>query len=322
MTSSPSSTPTGGCDETAARSVRLVVTSSSRPSIVVVLGVGRPGRRRSTSQPVLASFVATGSWRSPERRWRGPVLSERSRTGGACRAAWSTTTGTPAAPSWLIGATALLCSLHRQSIASHGSHAVADAVTTRTSRAGPAPADERRITVPRAVRADGPYRLVAGTSKSTGRRLAGEDCVSAVVIRAERFGQDRRPHHPQHPRVAGQRRHDHGQATGPGPRSSAPARPRGPVWVVAPGGAPGVQTASWSPVDYATDADAADRMAGWLVDSSGMTGDPRARAVERPGPEVPQGTAAGGPPLRRRDAPASSSGRTTGSWPATTSARS
>ena len=39
----------------------------------------------------------------------------------------------------------------------------------------------------------------------------------------------------------------------------------------------GVQAASWSPVDYATDADAADRMAGWLVDSSGMTGDPRAR---------------------------------------------
>jgi type IV secretory pathway TraG/TraD family ATPase VirD4 len=46
---------------------------------------------------------------------------------------------------------------------------------------------------------------------------------------------------------------------------------------VAPGGVPGVETARWSPVDYATDPDAADRMAGWLVDSSGMTGDPRAR---------------------------------------------
>jgi type IV secretion system protein VirD4 len=51
----------------------------------------------------------------------------------------------------------------------------------------------------------------------------------------------------------------------------------GPVWVIAPGGAPGIKTSSWSPVDYAVNADAADRMAEWLVDSSGMTGDPKAR---------------------------------------------
>lgn len=51
----------------------------------------------------------------------------------------------------------------------------------------------------------------------------------------------------------------------------------GPVWVIAPAGAPGIDTAAWSPVDYCTDADAADRMAEWLVDSSGMTGDPKAR---------------------------------------------
>jgi type IV secretory pathway TraG/TraD family ATPase VirD4 len=47
--------------------------------------------------------------------------------------------------------------------------------------------------------------------------------------------------------------------------------------VVAPGGAPGYHGVGWSPIAAASDPDAADRIAEWMVDSSGMTGDPKAR---------------------------------------------
>ena len=138
-------------------------------------------------------------------------------------------------------------------------------------------------------------------SKSTRRRLAGEDCVSAVVFGPNGSGKTVGLIIPNTLEWQGSV-----VMTTAKPQDLDPVlRARaalGPVWVVAPGGAPGVATASWSPVDYATDADAADRMAGWLVDSSGMTGDPRAQPVERAGPQVPQGTAARGPALRWRDA--------------------
>lgn len=49
------------------------------------------------------------------------------------------------------------------------------------------------------------------------------------------------------------------------------------MWVIAPGGAPGHPTVGWSPIDAAVDDETADRMAEWLVESSGMTGDPKAR---------------------------------------------
>ncbi|MFH8760244.1 type IV secretory system conjugative DNA transfer family protein [Streptomyces atroolivaceus] len=42
----------------------------------------------------------------------------------------------------------------------------------------------------------------------------------------------------------------------------------GPVWVIAPAGIPGRPTQRWSPVDYCTDAKAADRMASWMAEAS------------------------------------------------------
>ncbi|MFI8944155.1 type IV secretory system conjugative DNA transfer family protein [Streptomyces syringium] len=50
----------------------------------------------------------------------------------------------------------------------------------------------------------------------------------------------------------------------------------GPVWVIAPAGIPGRTTHRWSPVDYCTDAKAADRMASWLADASSSGHDKRA----------------------------------------------
>ena len=120
------------------------------------------------------------------------------------------------------------------------------------------------------------HRLVAGRSKTSGRCLAGEDCVSAVVFGPNGSGKTVGLIIPNvlewHGSVV---------MTTAKPQDLAPVlaarAARGPVWVVAPAGAPGVDTAAWSPIEYATSADAADRMAEWLVDSSGMTGDPRSR---------------------------------------------
>ncbi|WP_310962471.1 type IV secretory system conjugative DNA transfer family protein [Nocardioides terrisoli] len=134
---------------------------------------------------------------------------------------------------------------------------------------------QRRLAVP-ADPAKRRWRLVAG--RALGRRmlLAGHDCVSAVV-----FGPN-----------------GSGKTTGlivpnvldwDGPVVITTAKPQdlqplcaaravhGPVWVIAPGGAPGHQLAGWSPIDAAVDAEAADRLAEWMVDSSGMADDPKAR---------------------------------------------
>lgn len=53
-------------------------------------------------------------------------------------------------------------------------------------------------------------------------------------------------------------------------------RALGPVWVIAPAGTPGRTTQRWSPVDYCTDARAADRMASWMAEASASSDDKRA----------------------------------------------
>jgi type IV secretory pathway TraG/TraD family ATPase VirD4 len=50
----------------------------------------------------------------------------------------------------------------------------------------------------------------------------------------------------------------------------------GPVWLIAPAGIPGRTTHRWSPVDYCTDARAADRMAAWMAEASASGDDKRA----------------------------------------------
>ncbi|MET8451671.1 type IV secretory system conjugative DNA transfer family protein [Streptomyces sp. NPDC005209] len=50
----------------------------------------------------------------------------------------------------------------------------------------------------------------------------------------------------------------------------------GPVWVIAPAGIPGRATNKWSPVEYCTDAKAADRMAAWMAEASASSEDKRA----------------------------------------------
>jgi type IV secretory pathway TraG/TraD family ATPase VirD4 len=138
--------------------------------------------------------------------------------------------------------------------------------THRHERSLEVPADPRRRR----------WQLVAGRSRKTGRLLAGADCVSAVVFGPNGSGKTTSLIVPN-------------VLDWDGPVVFTTAKPQdlepvlsarrqiGPVWVIAPGGAPGHQTTGWCPVTASHDDEAADRVAEWLVDASGMTDDPRAR---------------------------------------------
>ncbi|MCW2855544.1 MAG: Type secretory pathway VirD4 protein-like protein [Marmoricola sp.] len=120
------------------------------------------------------------------------------------------------------------------------------------------------------------WRLTAGQGIASKHLLAGNDCVSAVVFGPNGSGKTTSLIVPN---VI-----DWG-----GPVVMTTAKPQdlepivrarsaqGPVWVIAPGGAPGYQCVGWSPLAAATDEESADRIAEWMVESSGMTDDPKAR---------------------------------------------
>jgi type IV secretion system protein VirD4 len=134
---------------------------------------------------------------------------------------------------------------------------------------------ERRIAVRQ--RADSrPWRLMAGRGRASGRLLAGEDCVSAVAFGPNGSGKTTSLIVPNVLDWAGPVVLTTAKAQDLEPVCGARAT-IGPVRVIAPGGAPGHDTVGWSPLAAATDPEAADRIAEWMVDSSGMTGDPKAR---------------------------------------------
>jgi type IV secretion system protein VirD4 len=158
---------------------------------------------------------------------------------------------------------------------------VAFAWSGRLRRARGAPAhwasrrEERRIAAP-ANPQGRPWRLVAGRGRASGRLLAGEDCVSAVVFGPNGSGKTTSLVVPNVLDWDGPVVMTTAKPQDLEPICSA-RRGRGPVWVLAPGGAPGHEVSGWSPVAAASDAEAADRVAEWLVESSGMTADPRSR---------------------------------------------
>lgn len=134
---------------------------------------------------------------------------------------------------------------------------------------------ERRLAVPRDP--DGrEWRLVAGRGRASGRLLAGHDCVSAVVFGPNGSGKTTSLIVPNVLDWAGPVVLTTAKSQDLEPICTARAA-RGPVWVIAPGGAPGHETVGWSPIAAAYDDDQADRLAEWMVESSGMTGDPKAR---------------------------------------------
>jgi len=228
------------------------------------------------SSALVAVFISGGGWHGGTTGGAGTFLAELL-SGSSPAGAWAAAVGgaTAFAPAWLFWSVVVLV-VSLVGLLVFGGRQL---FVRRTKKHGDArwstARDERLMVVPDnpAVR---PHRLVAGRSKTTGRCLAGEDCVSSVVFGPNGSGKTVGLIIPNVLEWQGSV-----VMTTAKPQDLLPvmvARSAvGPVWVIAPGGAPGIETSAWSPVDYATDADAADRMAAWLVDSSGMTDDPRAR---------------------------------------------
>jgi type IV secretory pathway TraG/TraD family ATPase VirD4 len=134
---------------------------------------------------------------------------------------------------------------------------------------------ERRIAVPLDP-ANRRWRIVAGRGRASRRLLAGQDCVSAVAFGPNGSGKTTSLIVPNALDWDGPVVLTTAKPQDLEPICTARAR-RGPVWVIAPGGAPGHRTVGWSPLHSVHDDDTADRMAEWMVDCSGMTGDPKAR---------------------------------------------
>ena len=134
---------------------------------------------------------------------------------------------------------------------------------------------ERRLAVPRDP-AERSWRLVAGRGSASGRLLAGHDCVSAVAFGPNGSGKTTSLIVPNVLDWPGPVVLTTAKSQDLDPICRARAE-RGPVWVIAPGGAPGHETVGWSPIAAAVDDEHADRIAEWMVESSGMTGDPKAR---------------------------------------------
>ena len=135
--------------------------------------------------------------------------------------------------------------------------------------------DEQRIAVRRKP-ARRRWRLVAGRGESSHRLLAGADCVSAVVFGPNGSGKTTGLIVPNVLDWDGPVVLTTAKAQDLEPICTARAQV-GPVWIVAPGGAEGRETVGWSPVAAARDPESADRIAEWMVESSGMTADPKGR---------------------------------------------
>jgi type IV secretion system protein VirD4 len=146
---------------------------------------------------------------------------------------------------------------------------------------------ERRVSVPNDPAAR-PYRLVAGRGTRTRRLVAADDCISAIAIGPNGSGKSTGLIIPNVLEWAGPvvmtttKLQDL-------PDVITARSALGPVHVFAPAGLPAstggvdgmgvpVPLVAWSPVGYATTADAADRMAEWLCEASGLAADTRARA--------------------------------------------
>lgn len=134
---------------------------------------------------------------------------------------------------------------------------------------------ERRIAV-HGDPARRPWRLLAGRGRASGSLLAGNDCVSAVAFGPNGSGKTTGLVIPNVLDWAGPVVLTTAKSQDLEPVCTARAA-EGPVWVIAPGGAPGHETVGWSPIDACTGPEAADRVAEWMVDASGMTDDPKSR---------------------------------------------
>jgi type IV secretion system protein VirD4 len=223
-----------------------------------------------------AVYLSGGGWHGNADGGAGTFLAEL--LGGASSsAAWSAAVGgsTAFAPVWLFWTVVGVVVMTAGGLVLGARRLVVRRTKKQDDARWATARDERSMQVPDDPAAR-PHRLVAGRSRSTGRCLAGEDCVSSVVFGPNGSGKTVGLIIPNVLEWQGSV-----VMTTAKPQDLLPVMAArsamGPVWVIAPGGAPGIETSAWSPVDYANDADAADRMAGWLVDSSGMTDDPRSR---------------------------------------------
>lgn len=123
------------------------------------------------------------------------------------------------------------------------------------------------------------WRMVAGRAKSSGRLLADDDCVSAVAFGPNGSGKTTSLIVPNVLDGAGPVVLTTAKAQDLEPVCRARAN-CGPVWVIAPGGAPGHETVGWSALAGAVDPEAAGQRKPVVVEADVRAGVARVPVAE------------------------------------------
>lgn len=262
-TSEPTDEPVSGVGE-----LMMIAT-------VAVIGLAITGVWASWLAAALAALLS-GHGTAIGTFTAAPAFTGRWLSTGEPGRAWQAGTGTPSGPGWLfwsllfliitgavVGTVAAIRRWRRRE--------QADRDGARWAHGGA----ERKMSVPD-EHADRPCRVVAGRGRTTGRLLAAERGISACVFGPTGSGKTLYFVVPNALEWAGPAVIS--TSKGPDLRHMIARRAAyGPVWIVAPAGLRSQETACWSPVGYATDEQAAWRMADWLAGASGMADDARAR---------------------------------------------
>lgn len=213
----------------------------------------------------LAALLAGRGWAHPKSGLPATVIGALAR--GPADAF------TPAPPAWLFYLLLALCAVAFGALALKVASAVNRSGRTGGAQWGGAKV-ERQLAAPQdaAKRAN---RITAGRGQVTKKIVAAQPNISATV-----FGV------PGSSKTTGLVLPNAAEWQGPLVVTTTKAadldviyarrRALGPVWVIAPAGIPGRATNKWSPVDYCTDAKAADRMAAWMAEAASSSDDKRA----------------------------------------------
>lgn len=217
----------------------------------------------------LSMLLSGNGWPSPDSLKASPGFAWKAVSGDPPAEAWHATAGSALGPVWLFW---LLLAVLSAGLLAAVIWGAARLYRRRRPSMGAQWAtrrDEKRMVVaadPQKRRG----RLTVGLSRATGRLLAAEACASAIVFGPNGSGKTVSLVVPNGNEWDGPAIIT--TAKGPDISYLIEARSKiGPVCVLSPMSRVKYPTASWSPVDYASTEEAAERMARWLCEAAAMS---------------------------------------------------
>ncbi|MFE3557330.1 type IV secretory system conjugative DNA transfer family protein [Streptomyces sp. NPDC059193] len=237
--------------------------------LVAVLGLVFTASGMVWLAAALSMLLSGGGWPSGDSLKSSPSLLWNTATGTAPGEAWHAATGTELGPVWLFWLLASALAVGLVVLAVWGIARLRGTGRKSLGAQWAGRSDEKRMVVP-ADPAARRGRLTVGHSQLTRRLLAAEPYASAIALGPNGSGKTVSLVVPNGlewdgPAVIT-------TAKGPDIAYIVEARKKiGPVHILSPVSRVRYPTASWSPVDYASTEERAERMARWLCEAAAMT---------------------------------------------------